>query len=278
MLRGEQMKHVKWIAVLFSLVCAAVFAATPPQLINYQGVLRDASGNPQTGNFNMVFRFYGASSGVGGLFKGMRTASGDKSPLDLTASAVLRDAIHELDPAVDKIEKPERPKHGETVDTEPAAVPAEETTIEGRAGAEPESQPRQTAALAHRIQSGGSMILLPAGPNVEPGDVLVMIANDGDALLPCAMEADPMVVGVAMSATAPDTGMAAVAAAGFAYVKADATLAPVFKGDLLMTSAIPGHAMIARDKALKRPGVIIGKALEGLDHGTGRIKMPLMQR
>ncbi len=48
------------MAVIFLGLC--VFAATPPALINYQGVLRDVSGNPSTGDFDMIFRFYDASS------------------------------------------------------------------------------------------------------------------------------------------------------------------------------------------------------------------------
>ena len=48
------------IALVFTGLC--VLAATPPALINYQGVLRDASGNPSTGSYDMIFRFYDASS------------------------------------------------------------------------------------------------------------------------------------------------------------------------------------------------------------------------
>lgn len=50
-------------AILFLLmVAAAAWAASPPGLINYQGVLRDASGAPHDGTFDMVFRFYDALS------------------------------------------------------------------------------------------------------------------------------------------------------------------------------------------------------------------------
>jgi len=55
-------------AVLILLTCVMFVtllpaAATPPALVNYQGVLRDAAGAPQTGSFDMVFRFYDQSSG-----------------------------------------------------------------------------------------------------------------------------------------------------------------------------------------------------------------------
>lgn len=39
-------------------------AASPPGLLNYQGVLRDASDDPQDGDFDMVFRFYDADGGA----------------------------------------------------------------------------------------------------------------------------------------------------------------------------------------------------------------------
>ncbi|MCU0223380.1 MAG: hypothetical protein MUF27_04790 [Acidobacteria bacterium] len=40
-----------------------VFAqATPPDHINYQGVLRDAAGQPLTGTFGMIFRYFDAES------------------------------------------------------------------------------------------------------------------------------------------------------------------------------------------------------------------------
>ena len=46
-------------------------------------------------------------------------------------------------------------------------------------------------------------------------------------------------------------------------------------GDLLTTSATFGHAMRALDPL---PGTIVGKALEPLDSGTGRIKVLVMLR
>lgn len=37
---------------------AAASAATPPALVNYQGVLRDAAGAPLSGTYDMTFRFF----------------------------------------------------------------------------------------------------------------------------------------------------------------------------------------------------------------------------
>jgi len=38
-------------------------AAVPPPLLNYQGVLRNTSNGPLTGNFDMTLRFYDALAG-----------------------------------------------------------------------------------------------------------------------------------------------------------------------------------------------------------------------
>jgi len=50
-------------------------------------------------------------------------------------------------------------------------------------------------------------------------------------------------------------------------IKVSAENGPIRPGDLLVTSATPGHAMRAGDKPPQ--GTVIGKALGGLDHGTG---------
>jgi hypothetical protein len=41
---------------------AVASAATPPDLLNYQGVLRDSTDNPENGDFDMIFRFYDAAT------------------------------------------------------------------------------------------------------------------------------------------------------------------------------------------------------------------------
>ena len=62
----------------------------------------------------------------------------------------------------------------------------------------------------------------------------------------------------------------AIALMGKVYCKVDATHAPIEVGDLLTTSATPGHAMKAADP-LKAFGAVIGKALRGLEEGQGLI-------
>jgi hypothetical protein len=56
------MNHPRCFAsIVAGLLSAGLVLAAPPPLINYQGVLRGASGDPQNGAFNMVFRFFDAA-------------------------------------------------------------------------------------------------------------------------------------------------------------------------------------------------------------------------
>jgi hypothetical protein len=55
----------------------------------------------------------------------------------------------------------------------------------------------------------------------------------------------------------------------------DAGYGSIRPGDLLTTSPTPGRAMRADDP---RPGTVIGKALEGLESGTGVIRVLVMLR
>ena len=67
----------------------------------------------------------------------------------------------------------------------------------------------------------------------------------------------------------PDSGELLVVTLGtYAHCKVDATEVPIEVGDLLTSSANPGHAKKATDPKI---GSIIGKALEPLKEGTGYI-------
>jgi hypothetical protein len=61
-----------------------------------------------------------------------------------------------------------------------------------------------------------------------------------------------------------------VALTGRVYALADATEAPIRPGDLLTTSATPGHCMKATDH-LRGQGAIIGKAMTKLEKGKGMV-------
>jgi hypothetical protein len=61
-----------------------------------------------------------------------------------------------------------------------------------------------------------------------------------------------------------------VALTGRVYCWADASTNPIVPGDLLTTSPVAGHAMKAADRS-KSGGAVIGKAMTGLQQGTGLV-------
>jgi hypothetical protein len=114
----------------------------------------------------------------------------------------------------------------------------------------------------------------------EPGDVLVISAEADQTV---ALSSEPFataVIGVystqpAMLAGAPDTddplAGIPVAITGIVPCKVSAENGPIQRGDLLVTSSTPGHAMRAGDDP--PPGSVLGKAMQSLESGTGSIVM-----
>jgi hypothetical protein len=115
---------------------------------------------------------------------------------------------------------------------------------------------------------------------VDPGTVMVL-DSDG-ALVPSARAYDRCVAGVISGAGAyrpaivldkqpkSNANRQPLALVGKVFCKVDAEFGPIAVGDLLTTSATPGHAMIATD-VLKAFGTVIGKALRPLAEGRGLI-------
>lgn len=111
-----------------------------------------------------------------------------------------------------------------------------------------------------------------------------MIADpNSDKYIPCTDAYQTSVVGVVSPETEVDENgyvLATILGAAASFkddgsrlevkIKADAKYGAIHRGDLLTTSATPGHAMLAADPKI---GTIVGKALESLDNGTGEIKV-----
>jgi hypothetical protein len=120
-----------------------------------------------------------------------------------------------------------------------------------------------------------------AKSSYESGDILVASSMGKATLERSATPYSPAVVGVYSAAAGfvggqpvadDQTSGLPVAVLGVVSCKVSAENGPIRPGDLLVTSATPGHAMRAdREKAL--PGTILGKALESLDSGTGLIQV-----
>jgi hypothetical protein len=224
--------------------------------------------NPELRSFNPLERF-----------KAMETGAGLRSSFDFSSAKALRDAIHEFDPSTDG--PSDRPnKRGAAAPTgrecPSAPAPAIEVAPSTADGTERRAEERPVRPLP--IDSSTAVPLtkadrFPVAPSVTKGDVLVMIPNNGEELHPCARPADPMVGGIAVTDAAD--GFAGVASSGYVMVKVDANPAPISRGDLLVASPLPGHAMKAIEAT---PGTIVGKAFEPLASGTGLIKVLVMMR
>jgi hypothetical protein len=117
----------------------------------------------------------------------------------------------------------------------------------------------------------------------KPGDVLVIGAESGTDVVKSSEPYSTLVVGV--YSTKPgtvgrrqttdaktSTTEVPMAMVGIVPVKVSAENGSIKRGDLLVTSSIPGYAMKGTDRG-RMLGAVIGKALGALDAGTGVIEM-----
>lgn len=129
------------------------------------------------------------------------------------------------------------------------------------------------ADLAEKFQVSGS--------KVEPGTLMVIDPDHPGMLKPSSSAYDSKVAGVVSGGGGVNPGMVLsqanglggntpIAIAGRVYVKAEAFSSPIKPGDLLTTSDLSGYAMKAADR-LQAAGAVIGKAMTGLDSGTGLV-------
>jgi hypothetical protein len=115
--------------------------------------------------------------------------------------------------------------------------------------------------------------------DVEPGTVMVLEGNDRVRVSDAAY--DPKVAGVISGAGEYRPGVVLdhhghtasrqpLALVGKVFCKVDASTGPIEVGDLLTTSARPGHAMKAADQQ-RSFGAILGKAMGSCASGTGMV-------
>jgi hypothetical protein len=120
-----------------------------------------------------------------------------------------------------------------------------------------------------------------AGADIPKGAVVVIDDEQPGRLKLSARAYDTRVAGIISGAGGVQPGITLsqqgvleggqnVALSGRVYVQADATESPIKPGDLLTTSATPGHAMKVRDHA-QAQGAILGKAMSHLDEGKGLV-------
>jgi hypothetical protein len=126
--------------------------------------------------------------------------------------------------------------------------------------------------------------MLPAEPDLEPGDVLA-IGADGNLTLSTTAYQDsvagvystrPGLVGGAADGESTE-GKVPLAVAGVVPIKVTDEGGPIAPGDALTSSSTPGHAMKAAKVnvggiSFFPSGVVVGKALEPLDSASGVIR------
>ncbi|MGI8435935.1 MAG: hypothetical protein ACR2NX_03390 [Chthoniobacterales bacterium] len=116
---------------------------------------------------------------------------------------------------------------------------------------------------------------------IEKGSVVVIDENHPGSLKRSHTAYDKRVAGIVSGANGIHPGIALqqegvigsgqdVALTGRVYVLADATSGPIQAGDLLTSSATPGHAMRARDPR-RSQGAVLGKAMTALPAGKGYV-------
>lgn len=121
----------------------------------------------------------------------------------------------------------------------------------------------------------------PVSEQVKPGMVVMIDAENPGKLCLARGAYNRRVAGVVSGAGDIPTGAIlgnlpghqdapAIALTGRVWVYADAAEQPIAPGDLLTTAARPGHAMKVTDHE-KAPGAVLGKAMTGLDEGTGLV-------
>lgn len=213
-------------------------------------------------------------------FRHMTSAVTGKAPdsLDFSRADGLRAAIHEYDPATDPPTSELLGHRGSPRRAAPETVPApagpDATPTEF--DVRPNEPPATNAGSASnaRIDPGR---LFPVAGNVEEGDLLTFDLERPGLLVPAATAQDRGLVGIAAAAPVLVDGAPHVALVetNYAVVRADAGYGEIRPGDLLTTSFTSGHAMRSDDLV---PGAIVGKALDLLATGTGRIKVLVMLR
>jgi hypothetical protein len=137
--------------------------------------------------------------------------------------------------------------------------------------------------------SGGADIAeyVPAIESLQPGDVVEIDAQNGDAFRLSSHSNSTAVAGVistkpGVSLNNPAgeqstaNGMPRLALSGRVPVKATSENGAIHAGDLLVSSSKPGHAM--RAPTSPQAGTVIGKAMQKLDGDSGEIEMLVMLR
>jgi len=161
-------------------------------------------------------------------------------------------------------------------------------TITGGSDLSEQFDVRSHAATERRSDEGGNaQLAAPTSELIQPGMVVSIDADQPGALVVSSKPYDRTVAGVISGAGGVNTGMVMsqsgtiadgkhpVALTGRVWVQCDATTSAIEPGDLLTTSATPGHAMVAADYVAAQ-GAVIGKAMTRLARGERGLVLTLV--
>lgn len=122
---------------------------------------------------------------------------------------------------------------------------------------------------------------VPSSEHIPTGTVVVLDSTKSNQVISSTQAYDTRVAGViseqpGIALGEGGAGKVLVATTGRVLVQVDASKSPIHIGDLLVTSDVPGVAMKSEPVnvggvQLHRPGTLIGKALEPLEKGSGKI-------
>jgi hypothetical protein len=122
---------------------------------------------------------------------------------------------------------------------------------------------------------------VPSSEQLPAGTVVVLDSTKTNQVISSTQRYDTRVAGViseqpGIALGESGAGKVLVATTGRVLVQVDASKSPIHIGDLLVTSDVPGVAMKSEPVniggvQLHRPGTLIGKALEPLEKGSGKI-------
>jgi hypothetical protein len=130
-----------------------------------------------------------------------------------------------------------------------------------------------TVTVRTLYQNGADLAeIYPSTEKLEPGDVVVISESKNINVERSKVAYDTRVMGVVSTDPGNILGSIGtgypIALAGRVPVKATTENGAIKRGDLLTTSPTPGYAMKATDPKI---GTVIGKALEPLESGKGKI-------
>lgn len=122
--------------------------------------------------------------------------------------------------------------------------------------------------------------LIPAGDGLEPGDVVVIDKKHSEKVIRSTKPYDKLVAGIYSSEPGflikgsenYEGVQIPLALVGRVLARASSENGSIEIGDLLVTSSTPGHVMKCTDYR-RCQGGIVGKALESLAEGKGKIKI-----